>query len=263
MRTLKPLLGLAVAAFLIPAASASADRSYAVKPGETWATVTTAQCRAGVQPAQLAQMNSLSVATPLRGGQAINIPSSLDKARTAKLQSFQGSVTVNGAAAQRNQTLNPNDTLATAAGAAADVVLDNGSVMRVGANTRITITQLAMNGNSTSTGTQLANGSVTMQVTRLNHASSFTVSTVSAVAGVRGTYFYISFDEATQNVGVACYSGRVDIGQPVTGPNGETLVNPTGAVAVPAGHAATIDGATNAVSAPFPIPGRIEWADAE
>jgi hypothetical protein len=260
----KAWLGLvAVAAFSIPAVEAAADTQVSVSAGQTWASIVAQHCRQGTQPAALAQYNRMSVNTPLRPGQRINIPASLSNARSASVQSTQGTVTVDGAAARRGQALAVGQTIATGAGSAADIVLDNGSVMRVGPNTRLRLDQLTLSGRSSNTSTNLQNGSVTMQVTRMNRDSAFTVSTVSAVAGVRGTYFYISYDENTRDVGVACYSGRVDVGRAVTGADGSSSIDPNGAVVVNAGHATTIHGDTGAVDTPFPIPGRIEWVDEE
>jgi len=261
MKPSKIIIGIIAALAVMPATNVLADATYNVRPGESWASIAAAQCRQGTQPAALAQYNGMSVATPPQAGAAIRIPDSLSNSRSAVLQSFQGSVTINNAAAGRNQALRPNDTIATGANSSADVVLDNGSVMRLGANTRIAISQLALQGRNSNTGAALQNGSVTMQVTRMNRGSTFSVSTVSAVAGVRGTYFYISYDEATRNVGVACYTGNVQVGRATTDANGNTVVDPNGAVEVRAGHATTINGQSGAVENPFPIPGRIEWVE--
>jgi hypothetical protein len=261
MKLLKAFSGLlALAALMVPAA-ATADQSYTVRSGETWASIAAAQCRQGTQAAALAQYNRSSASSPLRPGSTITIPDSLSNRRGATLQSAQGTVTVNNRSASAGQALSASDTIVTGPSSRADVMLDNGSVMRLGPNTRISLSQLAMNGRNLSTGTNLQNGSMTMQVTRLNRESSFSVNTVSAVAGVRGTYFYISYDESTGDLGIACYSGRVVVGNATTDAAGNAVIDSATAVNVDAGHATTVDGASGAVTQPFPIPGRIQWAD--
>lgn len=244
----------------VPAAVAMASyQNYQVRPGDTWSSIASTQCRQGTQPAALAQYNQASVNTPLRPGQTVRIPNSLSRSRQATLQSFQGGVTINGRAASRNASLNQNDTIETNANGRADVVLDNGSVMRVGPNTRITLSQLSLNGRNANTATSMERGSVSMQVTRMNRGSSFQVSTVSAVAGVRGTYFYVNVDPDTNDVGIACYTGRVVVGRPVIDENGQETIEVD--KTVDAGFATTINGETGAAQDPFPIPDRILWED--
>lgn len=263
MNISKFLAGIvAVAALVVPAGILSADDvNYTVRPGESWASIASTQCRQGTQPAALAQYNNMSVSTPLRPNQAIRIPESLSNRRSATLRSAQGSVLVNNAAATTNQALSASDTIVTGNNGRADVMLDNGSVMRLGPNTSISLAQLSMNGRSQSTGTNLQRGSMTMQVTRMNRGSSFTVNTVSAVAGVRGTYFYISYDDVTGDLGIACYSGRVILGGSRQDEGGNVVMDDaTPPVNVDADHAVTIDGATGTISEPFQIPGRIQWA---
>lgn len=254
------LAAVAASICLLPASELSADTNYTVRPGESWASITAAQCRQDIQPAALAQYNGASVSSRPAPGTTIRIPDSLSNTRSARLQSFQGNVTVDGRAAQRGQALSAGQTIVTAANSQADVVLDNGSVMRVGANTRLGLTQMALSGRSSNTSTNLQNGSVTMQVTRLNRDSSFSVSTVSAVAGVRGTYFYINYDENSQDVGVACYTGKVIVGRTATDAAGNNSVDPNGSVEVGAGYATTLRGDGSPAERPFPIPGQIQWA---
>lgn len=262
MKLTKVLTGLiAVAAMMIPAATTFAgnDYAYRVQAGESWATIARKECRQGVQASTLARYNGVAeTATPTG---SVKIPFELSKKRTAKIQASQGSVTVDGAAATRGQFVAENQTIVTAANGRVEVVLDNGSVMRIGPNTRLKMTGLTLSGRDQNTSTELQSGSVTMQVTRMNRNSSFSVSTVSAVAGVRGTYFYVNYDENSKDVGIACYTGKVIVGRTKTDEAGNTVIDETSAVDVNQGFATTITGGSGAVAQPFPIPGKIEWVE--
>ena len=89
-----------------------------------------------------------------------------------------------------------------------------------------------------------------MRVTRLTQESQFSVSTVTAVAGVRGTFFYVNYDEDTKDVGVAVYSGAVSV---------EANEADEGVI-VESGYATIVHGEEE-IETPFPIPARIRWLD--
>ena len=93
-----------------------------------------------------------------------------------------------------------------------------------------------------------------MKVTKLSRKSNFNVSTVTAVAGVRGTYFYVNYDENSEDVGIAVYKGAVDVSV-------EEKVTEA-PVRVEKGYATTIHGSKD-IEEPFPIPAKIKWVEEE
>lgn len=258
MRNFRILLGtLVVAILLVPAITIFADKTVTVKSGEGWAQLAEKYCKDGTSAAALARYNGKSVSTTPSG--SIKIPSSLSNERSAKITSVSGTVEVNGKAASKNQSLAKGQTVTTGSGSRADIQLDNGTVMRLGADSKLKITELVLEGRASSTSTDLEKGSASMQVTRLNRGSSFSVSTVSAVAGVRGTYFYINSDDKSKDVNIACYSGKVVVSRI----NADGSVDTKNPVSVNAGYATTINGKTGEAEKPFPIPAKIEWADSD
>lgn len=258
MKNMKLALGIAVVALIsIPATAIFADESVTVGNGEGWAQLAEKHCRQGTSAAALARYNGKSVSDKPSG--KITIPSSLSKQRSAKITSITGDVQVDGKKASKNQSVSKGQTITTGSGSRADVQLDNGSVMRLGADSSLKMTELALDGKASTTSTALEKGSASMQVTRLNRGSSFNVSTVSAVAGVRGTYFYINYDEKSKDVGIACYSGKVVVGRVKE----DGSVDSQSTVNVNAGYATTINGKTGEAQSPFPIPAKIEWAEGD
>ena len=83
----------------------------------------------------------------------------------------------------------------------------NGSIMSLGAVTRITLEQLSSSANKDNVSLYLKTGAVRSKVTHpQNHKVSYTVKTPVAVASVRGTDFTV-----TSNGHVACAEGAVAV----------------------------------------------------
>jgi hypothetical protein len=260
MKTLA--LTFAVASFML-AQVATADSGYVkyqVKAGDTPATIASATLKDAKYFPQLMKYNRISHPSELKVGMEIMVPYSVSAQRAAQLTMSFGSVKViqdgQELAAQKGLVLLQGAQVQTTAGAKVEIQLDEGSVVRVGPNTRFSLSAYAYNSGSRNTGVDLQNGSMNMRVTKLTGESQFKVSTVTAVAGVRGTYFYINYDENSKEVGLAVYSGEVEVGKETA----KNTMDPAKSVKVPAGHATTVspDGKP---STPFKIPAKIEWVD--
>lgn len=118
----------------------------------------------------------------------------------------------------------------TGAGSFAEVLLDDGSHLRLGADTEVTLDRVSIGENGSITGTlALWAGRLMSSVAALRGPdSSFQVRTANSVAGVRGTQFLVEVPRAGDTV-VCVYEGRVDVAA------GGPTPTPEAAVLVPAG----------------------------
>jgi hypothetical protein len=133
------------------------------------------------------------------------------------------------------------DAVVTDRGGRARVALDDGSVLNVGSESSLTVTQ--HDAGSQQTELELTYGRVRANVVRMGRpGSKFQVKTPTAVAGVVGTDFFLAFiNDITQLI---VYSGIVQ------------FCNLAGAacVTVGAGQTSSVRG-TEAPSAPAPVSG--------
>lgn len=237
--------------------------TYPVKKDDTLASIIEGTLKSDKFFPQLLAYNQITHPKQIvRGETQLKVPFSISKNRFAKVTMTVGNVNVkraNGAVEpmKTGSTLLKNDAIITAAGSRAEVQLDEGSVVRVGPETEFALASYGYGANGArDTNLNLANGSMSMRVTKLTGSSDFKVSTVTAVAGVRGTFFYVNYDKNSKEVGIAVYSGKVEVGK--EDKNGKIEANDK--VAVSAGHATKIS-AEGKASPVFKIPGKIEWAD--
>jgi len=191
------------------------------------------------------------------GKTIIKVPFSISKNRVAKLTVAVNTVSIirggNTSQGGNGMTLLQGDQIQTGPGAKAEIQLDEGSVVRVGPDTQFSMSNYGFNNGQRDTNLALNQGSMQMRVTKLSGASEFRVSTVTAVAGVRGTFFYVNYDPKSKQAGIAVYSGKVEVGN-------STGDKKAPVAAVTAGNAVTVT-SDGTPSKPFPIPAKIEWAD--
>lgn len=92
----------------------------------------------------------------------------------------------------------------------------SGSVIRITGSTTLKLTELYKDGKLAveKTGLELVAGKILVKARTLSGDDSFSVRTKTAVAGVRGTRFVVSYNEE-QGTQVAVESGKVAVAQPV------------------------------------------------
>jgi sulfatase modifying factor 1 len=114
-------------------------------------------------------------------------------------------------------------TLATGSGSSADLLLTNGTLAHLGANTKLVLTALFQKSFSgtnqkaseltrevslSRTALKLEEGDLVVEVRKLNKESSFLISTPIAHAGIRGTQFKVK--ASAESAELSVLEGRVD-----------------------------------------------------
>jgi len=253
------------ALFLFTANIMSADgyEKYTVKNGDTLPKIAGATLKDAKYLPELLAYNGITQPSQLAPGKGLKVPYSLSKNRVATVTLVAGNAKIKHhgkglEALTQDSVLLQSDTIQTGDDAKVEIQLDEGSVVRVGPSTKFGLSSYAYNGDSRDTNMNLEEGNLQMKVTKLSGDSEFKVSTVTAVAGVRGTFFYVNYDSKSKEVGIAVFSGKVMVGKDAQSVKpGEAKQE---AVAVPAGHAVNVNNAGKPGPI-FEIPGKIEWAD--
>ena len=135
-------------------------------------------------------------------------------ATTAKVSLLEGSATrTAGGKAEplaQGAEVHAGDELATSDGSRLELVLEDGSVIRVGPKSQLVVQELRYDGESTlNARLKLLLGAVWAHVEHLSPSGTFEVQTERAVAGVRGTEFRVDSDAAAGAVEV--YQGKVAV----------------------------------------------------
>jgi formylglycine-generating enzyme required for sulfatase activity len=121
------------------------------------------------------------------------------------------------------ESIGPGATLITDSGAEADLLLTNGTLVHLGANTKLVLTalyqksfkgtkqkasELTKEVSPSRTALKLEEGDLVLEVRKLGKESSFLVETKIAQAGIRGTQFKVSASADSAELSVL--EGRVD-----------------------------------------------------
>jgi formylglycine-generating enzyme required for sulfatase activity len=121
------------------------------------------------------------------------------------------------------ESIGPGATLITGSGAEADLLLTNGTLAHLGANTKLVLTalyqksfqgtkqkasELTKEVSPSRTALKLEEGDLVLEVRKLGKESSFLISTKIAQAGIRGTQFRVSANADSAELSVL--EGRVD-----------------------------------------------------
>jgi ferric-dicitrate binding protein FerR (iron transport regulator) len=136
-------------------------------------------------------------------------------ARTARVNFIKGEVSKASGTSwvkihQVGTILKESDKVKTGANSKVEIRFDDGSIMQLGSNSVMALKQYSISDKGRNSNIKLNDGSMFANVKKLKRKSSFKVSTVTAVAGVRGTEFYVSIDDK-KNVKVEVYKGKVDV----------------------------------------------------
>jgi hypothetical protein len=128
-----------------------------------------------------------------------NIAFAAPQPGTAKVTSAKGSVTVNGQPAKVADTFGPGGSIVTGPGSHADVYLGvNGPTVQVNQNTKVTFEQLSYDdaGPEVIVETKLAleQGTVAGYVKKTSSQSTYSVTTPTTTAAIRGTTYLVDAD---------------------------------------------------------------------
>lgn len=208
----------------------------------------------------LLKYNKLNSPADIKAGMTLKIPYSLSKKRVAKLVYKLGQVEFKDGKEWKNITMNQvliqNDVIKTSAKSKANIMLDDGTVLKLGPSSELSLANYDYSDKARQTDLKLDSGSVALKVTKLTKDSKFNVKTVTAVAGVRGTKFFMSVND-NKDVDVAVYDGKVEVTNSLT--NESSTLNKE---MVNKGFATRVY-ATGSIEKPYQIPGKIEWNDEE
>jgi len=117
----------------------------------------------------------------------------------------EGPVTVAGAPIATGAVLQPGDTVETQVGGRAEIALPGGSLLRIGENTRLTLSPVPARSEFSA---RLFFGNLWARVHKLASGETFRVETENGVAGVRGTEFRVDVGQQQPDL-VRVYEGTV------------------------------------------------------
>ena len=119
----------------------------------------------------------------------------------------EGSVIVAGAPIVTGAVLQPGDTVETQPGGRAEIALPGGSLLRIGENTRLTLSPIPARSEFSA---RLFFGNLWARVHKLVSGETFRVETENGVAGVRGTEFRVEAGQKGPDL-VRVYEGTVQV----------------------------------------------------
>lgn len=160
---------------------------------------------------------SIVVALALSAGMAMLFNSTTaEGARTATLTNLKGTVLVMKSgttawiAGTDRMALGEGDQIRTEGRSSAIVKMDDGSMMKVGPLAMMKVEALGRSGRDNKTNMGVEVGKTWNRVNRLSGDAKFDVSTPTAVAGVRGTYFSSEVEETTDS-NFDVFDGAVEV----------------------------------------------------
>jgi hypothetical protein len=187
--------------------------SYAVKPGDKLLVVSRNLLADPKQWNTLARLNGLKDPNVIRPGQVLDVPRSMINfsnqpklATSGVLQSANGSVTINGIAAQAGAVVPEGARVQTASGSSAVVKMSDGtSVQLMPRSLAQVVTQhgYAMKDPANSISTTWFSGAIRLVEGLLDIAANklakrkepLDVATPTSVIGVRGTQFRVAYED--------------------------------------------------------------------
>ncbi len=143
------------------------------------------------------------------------------QAGAASISYLEGSVTIDGAAAAIGDPVPLGATVATGAQSLCEITWNVKNIVRLSAGTTF-----VLNPGNLQVGSELKRGAVTLVLKALagGGGPAFTVRTPAAVAGVRGTSFFINAIDASTTY-VCCCNGSIHV-EDVTGGSARDVTAP-------------------------------------
>ncbi|GMT48857.1 MAG: hypothetical protein IEMM0008_0396 [bacterium] len=199
---------------LFSQASTGDYKVITVKKGETLDKIARKYLKHNSYKSDLLKYNHIT-ASQIKLGKRLKIPYSLSKDRAARVKFLRGHVMrkTNGKwfPVRRSGTvLLQHDVIKTGNKSKVELRFDDGSLLQLSSNSIMSLKEYSYSSKGRKANVNLKKGSLFANVNKLRRKSSFRVSTVTAVAGVRGTQFYVSIDKK-KRVRVEVYKGKVEV----------------------------------------------------
>ncbi len=131
----------------------------------------------------------------------------------AMISFLLGDVTMNNQPAGIGDIVKEMDVIKTGAASFCDVRI-GGSIIRIKAKSKVTMTKLIRTGNAEDTTLGLSMGKMLCKPKKLLKSERFIVKTPTAVAGVRGTQFTVETD-AVKTTRIKVFNGKVRVARRV------------------------------------------------
>ena len=253
----------AVGVLALAGAANAADEpllEYTVSPRDTLITLSTTVFASPAAWREIAALNELRNPNRIYPGQVLRVPARLMrfKVSPAKLVSATGDVRVAGAPAAAGTELSEGQSLETGEAGSAVVELADGSRLRMPPSSLAEVVasrhygpqSAAAPAQSATTGwfsgaLRLVRGSVELFAAKVLRAKPLEVTTPTAVVGVRGTQYRVSYDEAASG------STRTEVLEGAVRLDTSNVPNASNGANVDAGFGAAID---NRGAAPSVVP---------
>jgi hypothetical protein len=200
---------LALGVFALSPAARAADEpllDYTVSPRDTLISLSSTVFASPAAWREIAELNKLRDANRIYPGQVLRVPARLlrYKLTPARLVSVTGDVRVGDAPAALGGTLNEGQSLQTGEAASAVLELADGSRLRLPPSSLAEVVASRQYGAADGTSAngwfsgvlRLVRGSVEVFATKVLRARPLEVTTPTAVVGVRGTQYRVSFEDA-------------------------------------------------------------------
>jgi hypothetical protein len=148
--------------------------------------------------------------------------------------------------------LKESDKIKTGANSKVEIKFDDGSLLQLTSDSVAQLKEYNLASNGRNSNINLDKGSIFANVNKLKKESQFQISTKTAIAGVRGTEFFVGIDES-KKVTVEVYEGAVAVAS--TGNLAEKVV-------VDQGYEATVSDKNQKPNSPQKIKRsrRVEWS---
>jgi hypothetical protein len=245
---MKKLTLITVMLFVASIAFTAGYKTIKVGSGETIQKIANKHLKNPSSWKSLLRYNKLTGPRDIKPGMTLKVPYSLSKERVAKITFKVGDVKVNGKNTKLGALVKKGDRIVTGTNGRATVKLDDGSNIKVEKNSEISLSQYGFQKHGRNSNVQLKKGGMLVKVNKLTRKSKFGVSSVTAVAGVRGTTFYVKMNDKNKNANISVFAGQVDVKKK----------NSTKVTSVKKGHAINVDDKKkDAVT--VSIPKKLQW----
>lgn len=192
-------------------------KTITVKKGDTIQKIAKKHLKNANSWTRLLHYNKLKSPRDISPGMKLKIPYSLSSERVARVIFKIGKVDVFSGGKWRSARVGTlvkkNNRVRTGANGKATVKLDDGTSVKISSNSEIALSQYGFQKRGRKSNIRLNKGGMLVKVNKLTRKSKFGISTITAVAGVRGTTFAVRIDEKSKNLSLTVYAGKVDIGK--------------------------------------------------
>ena len=261
---MKKICGVVIILLFFTALAVTQDyKVITVQKGDTIQKIAEKHLKNQNSWSRLLKYNKLRSPRDIKPGMKIKIPYSLSSERIAKVTFKVGKVEIfsNGSwkNANKGSLVKKDEKVRTGANGKAKIQLDDGSNVQINNNSEIVLSQYGFQKRGRQSNVKLNKGGMLVKVNKLTRKSQFGVSSVNALAGVRGTTFEVKIDEKTKNVDLSVYAGKVIVSDVKKDDSKSEVVNVEKGKAIKL----TVDKKSKktTLSKPVSIPKKVEWIE--